>query len=194
MATVGTFYQNIRSARTTLRDIGRMREIALVLVRHGFGHVVQTWRFRDQAVVAPVVVQQTTSDRLSGPARLTIALQELGPTFVKLGQILSTRSDLIPQEWCDHLTKLQDRVEPFPIEQARTVIEAELAQTIDKLFADFQNEPLASASIAQVHVATLLTGEEVVVKVRRPDIITKIESDLHLLYWVARQLEDASSN
>ncbi len=190
MATVGTFYQNIRSARTTLRDIGRMREIALVLVRHGFGHVVQTWRFRDQAVVAPVVVQQTTSDRLSGPARLTIALQELGPTFVKLGQILSTRSDLIPQDWCDHLTKLQDRVEPFPVAQAREVIESELEQTIEELFADFQDQPLASASIAQVHVATLLTGEEVVVKVRRPDITTKIESDLHLLYWVARQLED----
>ena len=115
-----------------------------------------------------------------GPERLTIALQELGPTFVKLGQILSTRSDLIPQEWCDHLTKLQDRVEPFPVEQAREVIETELEQPIDELFAHFEDVPLASASIAQVHVARLLSGEEVVVKVRRPGIITKIESDLHL--------------
>ena len=109
---------------------------------------------------------------------------------MKLGQILSTRSDLIPQEWCDHLTKLQDRVEPFPVEQAREVIETELEQPIDELFAHFEDVPLASASIAQVHVARLLSGEEVVVKVRRPGIITKIESDLHLLYWVARQLED----
>ena len=140
-----------------------MREIALVLVRHGFGHVVQTWRFRDQAVVAPVVVSSATSERLSGPERLTIALQELGPTFVKLGQILSTRSDLIPQEWCDHLTKLQDRVEPFPVEQAREVIETEFEQPIDELFAHFEI-PLASASIAQVHVARLLSGEEVPLK------------------------------
>lgn len=190
MASVGSFYQNIRSARTTLRDIGRIREIAGVLVRHGFGHVVQSWRYRDEKIVSPLVQDTSSVHQLGVAERLTIAAQELGPTFVKLGQILSTRSDLIPQEWCNQLAKLQDNVEPIPVHEAREVIETELGSSIRETFATFVDKPLASASIAQVHRATLMTGEQVVVKVRRPSIASKIQSDMSILYWVARQMED----
>ena len=95
MATVGTFYQNLRSARTTLRDIARMREIALVLVRHGFGHVVQTWRFRDQAVVAPVVVSSATSERLSGPGTTNDCATRVGTNIREVGtdSVYPLRSD-----------------------------------------------------------------------------------------------------
>ncbi|MEE4638405.1 MAG: ubiquinone biosynthesis regulatory protein kinase UbiB [Wenzhouxiangella sp.] len=113
--------------------------------------------------------------------RIRLALQELGPIYVKFGQILSTRRDLLPPDIADELAGLQDAVAPFPSEQARTIIEQQLKKPISELFADFETEPLASASIAQVHGARLQTGEAVVVKVVRPDIEAQIKRDLALL-------------
>jgi len=113
--------------------------------------------------------------------RLRLALQELGPIYVKFGQILSTRRDLLPADIADELAGLQDAVAPFPSEQARVIIERELQAPIDTLFAEFEDAPLASASIAQVHGAVLKSGEAVVVKVVRPDIEKQIERDLALL-------------
>lgn len=119
-------------------------------------------------------------------ARLRLALQELGPIYVKFGQILSTRRDLLPGDIADELAGLQDDVPPFDSAQARAIIERELKSTVDELFAEFEDVPLASASIAQVHGARLKSGEAVVVKVVRPGIARQIGSDLELLKSLAR--------
>ncbi|WP_376689818.1 2-polyprenylphenol 6-hydroxylase [Wenzhouxiangella sp. EGI_FJ10409] len=122
---------------------------------------------------------------LSRGARLRLALQELGPIYVKFGQILSTRRDLLPEDIAEDLAGLQDDVPPFPSEQARAIIEQQLGASIAELFDAFEDRPLASASIAQVHAARLETGEEVVVKVVRPGIERRIRRDLELLRALA---------
>ena len=121
--------------------------------------------------------------------RIRLALQELGPIFVKFGQILSTRRDLVPPDVSEELTLLQDRVAPFPGEEARAIVEAALAQPVEVAFASFDTTPLASASIAQVHAATLPAGDgarprEVVVKVLRPGIKRRIAEDVALHDWL----------
>lgn len=121
--------------------------------------------------------------------RLRLALEELGPIFVKFGQILSTRRDLLPPTVADELARLQDRVPPFPGDQAVAIIEQAFVQPLTDLFASFDTTPLASASIAQVHQATLLTGEQVIVKVVRPTIERTIRRDLELMMLLARLLE-----
>jgi len=118
--------------------------------------------------------------------RLRLALQELGPVFVKFGQALSTRRDLLPADIADELAKLQDRVPPFPGEQARARLEASYGQPLSEVFGSFEAEPMAAASIAQVHGATLKDGREVVVKVLRPGMNERIRKDLDVLYALAR--------
>ena len=121
--------------------------------------------------------------------RLRLALEELGPVFVKFGQILSTRRDLLPDDMADSLKTLQDRVPPFPSDVARNIIEKSLGAPVSELFKEFSADPLASASVAQVHAATLLNGQEVVVKVLRPGIEKVIHQDLALMYLMANLLE-----
>jgi len=121
--------------------------------------------------------------------RLRLALQELGPVYVKFGQILSTRRDLLPQDIADELALLQDHVPPFPGEQARDIIEEALGQPVSEVFASFDTTPLASASIAQVHPATLHDGREAVVKVVRPGIGKQLRKDIDLLKTVAKLAE-----
>ena len=118
-------------------------------------------------------------------ARLRLALQELGPIFVKFGQILSTRRDLVPEDIAVELALLQDQVAPFDGDTARTLVEAALGRPVTEAFASFDTEPLASASIAQVHAATMPDGREVVVKVLRPGIERQIAADVSLLKWIA---------
>ncbi len=127
------------------------------------------------------------------PVRARLALQALGPIFVKLGQVLSTRRDLLPPEYADELALLQDQVAPFPGEEARALVEAELGQPVESLYARFEAEPLASASIAQVHAATLHDGSEVVVKVLRPGVRQVIERDLRLMRALAGLAERYSA-
>lgn len=183
-------YTNFRAARTAIKDVGRLRQIATVLVRHGLGHVVEAWNLQDKFLVGLVVPNTPMGERHSSVnQRITEAAQELGPTFVKLGQILSTRPDLIPQDLCDSLATLQDQVLPIEAEAARQVIRDSTGREVDDIFESFEDHPLACASIAQVHAARLKTGEEVVVKVQRPGIRQIIESDLHILYFCARQIE-----
>ena len=127
-------------------------------------------------------------------ARVRLALQELGPIFVKFGQVLSTRRDLVPADIADELTLLQDRVQPFDGEAARRIVEESLGKPIDALFASFDTAPLASASIAQVHAARLEDGREVVVKVLRPGIGKQSASDIALLYDIAGIVERTHPN
>jgi ubiquinone biosynthesis protein len=134
------------------------------------------------------------SPRRPAGERLRLALETLGPVFIKFGQILSTRKDLLPPHFADHLARLQDQVPPFPSEAARALIEAALAAPIEQVFASFENDVLASASVAQVHAATLRDGSDVVVKVIRPDIEPVIGEDIELMTMIARLLERASAD
>lgn len=121
--------------------------------------------------------------------RLRLALEELGPVFVKFGQILSTRRDLLPDDMAESLRRLQDNVPPFSSDTARAIIEDSLGQPVDVLFAEFSRDPMASASVAQVHAATMPDGRRVVVKVIRPGIERVIHQDLALMFMMARLLE-----
>lgn len=170
-----------------VRQAFRLLHINTVLGRHGLDEVIlATHLFR------PVRFLQYLSpwrwfrkEDLPRGARIRRSLEDLGPIFVKFGQILSTRRDLLPDDIADELAELQDNVPPFPGEQARALIEKALGRPVTELFAHFDERPLASASIAQVHAATLLDGREVVVKVVRPNIQRTIRRDLSLLYVVA---------
>lgn len=169
----------------------RLIHINWVLVSHGLDEIVfKTHLFRPVryfAVFSPSYwLKPKTEPRA---VRIRLALEELGPIFVKFGQALSTRKDLLPEDIADELVKLQDRVAPFANEIARKIIEDELGISISEAFAKFDPNPLASASVAQVHAAELHDGRKVVVKVLRPDIETGIQSDIGLLYELARFAE-----
>jgi ubiquinone biosynthesis protein len=166
------------------RHLGRLSEITQVAVRHGFGYFFERHRltdllpWRDRPPEASIPAQR-------GKA-LREMLDELGPTFVKFGQLLSTRPDVVPPDMIVELRGLQDDVRPFPFEQARDVIETDLELPLERLFVDFEERPIAAASIGQVHRATLPNDRTVAVKVQRPGAPRQIEADLALLYQAAR--------
>lgn len=169
----------------------RLIHISWVLVLHGLDEIVlKTHLFRPiryLVIFSPYYWLKKESDPRG--VRIRRALEDLGPIYVKFGQALSTRKDLLPDDIADELVKLQDRVPPFGNEVARGIIESELGMSIAEAFAEFDPTPLASASVAQVHTAVLHTGEQVVVKVLRPDIEQRILSDMGLLYELARIAE-----
>ncbi len=169
----------------------RLIHINWVLVLHGLDEIVlKTHLFRPVRYLAFVTpsywLKAKTEPR---GVRIRRALEDLGPIYVKFGQALSTRKDLLPDDIADELVKLQDRVPPFANDIARGIIEKELGLSIAEAFAEFDPNPLASASVAQVHTAILHSGENVIVKVLRPDIEARIRSDIGLLYEVARFAE-----
>ncbi|MCA9581417.1 MAG: AarF/ABC1/UbiB kinase family protein [Myxococcales bacterium] len=177
------------SILTTVRDLDRLRQIAVVLAKHGFGEVVR--RTGIGSLLGPKK-NDTIPPILGTAERIRLVLQELGPSFVKLGQIVSTRPDLIPEDIISELKRLQDEVPPVAWVEIEPHIEAELGAPIADLFESFSEAPLASASIGQAHLAQLKTAsgiEDVVVKVQRPNIQRTIETDLDLLYWLARTVE-----
>ena len=149
------------------------------------------WAGRFLLKIGPWRLRPAPRD-LSRGARLRLACEDLGPVFVKFGQILSTRRDLLPDDIALELARLQDKVPPFPADQARKRIEEQLGQPIESIFASFSAEPLASASVAQVHAARLMDGTEVVVKVIRPGIGEVIGQDIQWLFLAARLLERRS--
>ncbi len=160
------------------RRIGRLSEIGRVATRHGFGYLIDRRRSNDNTQLA---------DR---GRRLREMLDELGPTFVKFGQLLSTRPDVMPPDIVAELRSLQDDVTPIPFADVRRVIEEEMGLTIEQAFLTFDEVPIAAASIGQVHRATLPTGDAVVVKVQRPDAPRQIESDLQLMRSAARVVRE----
>jgi ubiquinone biosynthesis protein len=175
--------------REAFQDLNRLRQIATAVVRHGFGAYLARSRLADQLGGTPPMAGAPANGERSTAARFRELLAELGPTFTKLGQLLSTRRDVLPAEWIKELEGLQDDCPPLPIAEVRRALEQGLGQPIEAVFAELDPRPLASASIAQVHRARTHAGELVVVKVQRPDIRSQIESDLALLYYLARLLE-----
>lgn len=184
---------------STVRDIERLRQIVVVLGRHGFGEIVQRTGLgravRKQGESEPPPPRSDTASIKVG-ARIRMVLEDLGPSFVKLGQILSTRSDLIPADIIAELKLLQENAQPLPFSDLQSSLEQELGAPIPDIYAEFDERPLASASIAQVHRAKLREPEgseaeapEVVVKIQRPGIRSIVERDIELLFILARALD-----
>jgi ubiquinone biosynthesis protein len=170
------------------RSLGRLTEIAQVAVRHGFGYFLRRHRLGDLVPWGErEAIEATASDR---GRRLREMLDELGPTFVKFGQLLSTRPDVVPPDIVAELRGLQDDVKPFAFEQVRAALETELELDVEQAFLEFDEVPIASASIGQVHRAVLPDGREVAVKVQRPAAPSQIEADLGLLYQAAKLLKE----
>lgn len=173
----------------TYKNIKRIRQIVKVFLRHGFGQFIEQInleRFVPLSTRLKLFNRWEKIERHTIPERLKIAFSELGPSFIKLAQILSSRPDLITTEYADEFKKLQDKVPPFPSEKAIQIIESELSMPLHDVFADFEDIPVAAASIAQVHNAVLKTGEKVIIKVQRPDIREIIQNDLTILSAIAR--------
>ncbi len=177
----------------TYHHVQRYREVVAVFIKYGFDEFLQlihgnrylnsVFRISRRNKRTKVALER------SRPVRLRLALQDLGPTFVKMGQILSTRADLIPHEYIQELRKLEDEVPAVAFPEIKEKIETELLSNLDSLFSEFDQEPLAAASIAQIHRARLATGEQVVVKVQRPGLRQRIDTDLEIMYTLASLLE-----
>ncbi len=174
------------------RDLARAHEIATVLIRYGFSDLVRRIGLDNALESAGRALHWRAPDellRIGTPERVRRALEDLGPTFVKLGQVLATRVDLLPPEWIAEFGKLQDAAPAAPIEAVRAQLEEDLGQAPEAVFAGLQFEPLAAASLAQVHRARLADGRQIVLKVRRPGVRPLVEADLSLLARLADIVE-----
>lgn len=164
------------------KHIKRYKEIVGVFVKHGFGTLLDRLGIFKYLEIKNKIMNREEKDvQRSIGERLRLALEELGPTFIKLGQIISTRPDLLPKDIINELEKLHDAAPVFSFEEAKLCVEYELGRKLEDIFNDFNEEPLAAASIAQVHLAKLKDGQQVVVKIQRPRIEIKIEEDVMVL-------------
>lgn len=169
---------------SAMRDLGRLHDIASILIRYGFGDLVKRLGLEPILERAGKALHWPRLEellRLDPPQRVRRAMEEMGPTFIKFGQILATRVDLFPPDWIREFEKLHDRVPPLPFETLRPQLEEGLGATVSEAFTEFDETALAAASIAQVHKARLPAGQQVIVKIRRPGIRATVEADLRLL-------------
>ncbi len=178
--------------KQTFRNIRRIREIIAILIKYGFEDIVTNSTLRTFVTEK----RRLTWMRYEKPVfeytrweRIRMVVEELGPTFIKLAQVLSNRPDMLPEPLIEEFEKLQDRVPPFPYEEVRRIIRKELGYEIEDIFDEFSETPIASASIGQVHKARLKSGELVVVKVQRPEVQEVIERDLAIVHEVVRRTD-----
>jgi len=178
----------ITGLRKTVRNMKRYREILSILLKYGFGDMLDHFKLEFYTKTGNKILFKQKGGKfvqMSRPERIRLALEELGPTFIKLGQMLSTRPDLIPVEFIEEFRKLQDEVPRFPYEKVKEIIEKELDKSIDNLFPTFEKIPEAAASMAQVHRAVTKSGQQVAVKIQRPGINSIIKSDMEILSGLA---------
>ena len=181
------------SVSRTWRHLKRYNQIISVLIKYGFSDVVDAARKDLIARFGEKFVPRGRRNQfssLSHAERIRRALEELGPTFVKIGQVLSLRPDIIPAEIAAELAKLQDEVSPLPYDVIANVIQTELGSEPDTVFQDIQSEPLAAASLAQVHKGVLISGEPVAIKVQRPEAESLINTDIEILYDLASIIQN----
>ena len=182
----------LRETLSVVRDFPRLHEIASVLIKYGWGDVVRMLGIANLLERAGRMLHWRSSSDISHldlPVRIRLALTELGPTFVKLGQILATRVDVFPPAWIQEFERLHNQVPPVAFEKIRPELEKAWGKPVEEVVAHIDPEPFAAASVAQVYRATLKDGTQVVVKVRRPGIMAKIEADLRILSHLARLME-----
>jgi ubiquinone biosynthesis protein len=167
----------------TYKHIKRFREISQVLAKHGFGEFIDQIRIWEYTNIKRRLLKRRNKrpPKASAPQRLRLAFEELGPTFVKIGQIISSRPDILPQRFIIELEKLQNQVSTVRISDIKKVITEELEKPINEIFESFDNKPVAAASLSQVHKAVLKSNQEVAVKVQRPGIIDIINADLEIM-------------
>ncbi len=158
-----------------IKEAKRFKQVAEVLIKHELGFIFTAANPKNPKETEPQVVREI--------------VEELGGSFVKLGQILSLRPDLIPNEYCDELSKLQDKVKPFPYIEAKKIVEKETGKKLNSLFKNFSVAPEASASIGQVHSAKLKTGEKVAIKIQRPEIKEILETDIEIMFFIAKLID-----
>ena len=176
-----------------IRNVKRLRRILHIFAKYGFSYIVDRLNI-DQNLVGRKIIKITSAKKLDVfdipiPVRIRKMMEELGPTFIKLGQILSTRPDLIPLEFCQEFEKLQNEVPAFAYEKVKEQVEKELKKPIEQLFQNFSVDSIAAASLSQVHLAELKTGKKLAVKVQRPDIEKIIRADLDILHRLAQLAE-----
>ena len=182
----------MRNIRKSIRNLNRYKEILVVLVKFGFWDIVakiQSELVPDIAKKIMPSLEKKELALLGMPIRLRMVFDELGSTFIKLGQMLSIRPDLIPPDFAQEFSKLQDNISPLPFEEFEKYLNKELNNTYSDIFAEYNKIPLAAASMAQVHSAKLMTGEDVAVKILRPNIKLQIESDIDILLNLASLIE-----
>ncbi len=176
----------------TYRNLNRYRQILAVLLKYGFDDIIELLRIDQYIEIGLQMLKRRRADgdvRHSRAVRVRLAIEELGPTFIKMGQILSTRPDLVPVDFIRELARLQDEVPAFSIAEVRRIVHKETGASIDELFDDFESIPLASASIGQVHRARLKEGDAVAVKIQRPKIHRIVEVDLEIMLHLATLAE-----
>lgn len=177
--------------RGNIRNIKRYINIVRVLSSYGFDHILVMLGLNDLVAKSRRFLKRDNNviERFSAAVRMRLALEELGPTFIKLGQILSTRPDVIPHAFVQEFEKLQDNVPCFPFNEVKAQIESELGSSVETIFLEIETQALAAASIAQVHRAVLLSGQAVAIKVRRPGVVELVESDISALMGLAHLAE-----
>ncbi len=177
------FLRTSKQIGQTIKNASRLRTIVGVFAKHGFHNIAERLKL-GRFILARLNAAQDI-DRYSMAERIRMSFEELGPTFVKLGQLLASRPDLVPEDFVTEFSKLHDQVQPITFDLIEGVLKNEFGDSLYKVFLSIEPEPLGSASIAQVHRAILSTGEQVVIKVQRPGIIEKINDDLNVLYFLA---------
>ena len=183
----------INNVAQKIRNVNRLRHILHIFAKHGFGYIVDRLNIDQnligQRIIKIVLAKKKDVFAIPVPIRIRKMMEELGPTFIKLGQILSTRPDLIPLAFCQELEKLQNEVPAFTYKEVKERVEKEFRKPVEQLFRNFSFEPIAAASLSQVHLAESISGDKLAVKVQRPGIGEIIRADLDILYMLAQLAE-----
>ncbi len=179
----------IKETFVAMRDLPRLREIVAILIRHGLGEFIQRIKLSGTWHKKIAAEEPMANPYLTTAQRFRLAFEDLGPTFIKLGQVLSTRVDIFGPEWIEEFEHLQNNVRPIDSADIKALIQAQSSVPIDSIFRHIDLTPIGSASIAQVHRAVLHNGDEVVIKLKRPDIEAKVQADLRILTHIATLIE-----